>query len=147
LASFQARTRRLSLDFNAKTQRRKVDEAATKSFWTAAGIPQSGSHAALEARSAVEKRCRRCPPSAVLLRPSSAVALLRRMERTGAPVFAALRPGKLPPQSKILANYNSIKLRFATAPRSATLVRVRISKRLHADAELDWERSDGETDD
>src|ERR1017187_5927546 len=38
-------------------------------------------HAALEALSAVEKRCRRCPPSAVLLR----------------------RTGALPPQSKILA--------------------------------------------
>ncbi len=48
-------------------------------------------HAALEALSAVEKRCRRCPPSAVLLR------------RTGAPVFAALRLGRLPPHSKILA--------------------------------------------
>ncbi len=39
------------------------------------------------------------------------------------------------------ANHNAIKLRFATAARSAILVRVRIPKRLHADAELDWERS------
>ena len=40
-----------------------------------------------------------------------------------------------------MSNCNSIKLRFATATRSATLVRVRIPKGLHADAELDWERS------
>jgi hypothetical protein len=39
---------------------------------------------------------------------------------------------------------NAIKLRFATAARSVTLVRVRIPKSLHADAELDWERSGGE---
>ena len=40
--------------------------------------------------------------------------------------------------------HSVIKLRFACAAHSATLVRVRIPKRPHADAELDWERSGGE---
>jgi hypothetical protein len=41
-----------------------------------------------QAHHAIRKRHRRYPPSAVLLR------------RTGAPVFAALRPGRLPAHSK-----------------------------------------------
>jgi hypothetical protein len=74
---------------NVLTQRRQDAKAegggiATKTFWTAAGIPQSGSHAALEALPTVEKRCRR--------------SRLR---------FAPTRQVALPPQSKILAVFEN----------------------------------------
>jgi hypothetical protein len=66
-----------------KTRAHRNDRSAAQpqpNFWSAAGIPQSGSHAAFTELVGVPKRCRRC-----------------------APVFAALRLGRLPPHSKILA--------------------------------------------
>jgi hypothetical protein len=54
-------------------------------FGTVAGIPQSGSHAAFGSNRQHGKRCRRC-----------------------APVFAALRPGRLPPQSKSLSSVREV---------------------------------------